>query len=59
MSDLLYEVDCGDRYGDIVCRRQVIASVALNLDLDWDYVLVLSAIYGVDTSLQFDGLGDG
>ena len=56
---IVCEVDCGDRYSKLVCVRRVIASVALNLELDWDDVLVLSAIDGADASLQFDGLGGG
>ena len=42
-----------------MCGRRFFASVALNLELDWDDVLVLSAIDGADASLQFDGLGGG
>ena len=58
-SDLVCEVNCGDREGEIVCGRRVLALVALNLDLDWDDVIPPSTIDGADISLHFDGLGDG
>ena len=41
-----------------MCGRRFFASVALNLELDWDDVLVLPAIDGSDTTLQSDGFVD-
>ena len=42
-----------------MCGRQVFALIVLNLEMDWDDVFVFYAIDGSDSTLQFDGLGDG
>ena len=57
--NIVCKVDCGDRDSKLVCGRRVLTSVAINLELYWNDVLVFYAIYVADASLQLDVIGDG